>query len=39
MAGLGLFIKTGGVDDVGRMIESDKRVWGNLIHKLGITMD
>ena len=39
MAGLGLFVKTGGVDDVGRMIESDKRVWGNLISKLGISMD
>jgi len=39
MAGLWLFVKTGGVDDVGRMIETDKRIWGNLIRKVGITMD
>lgn len=39
MAGLWLFVKTGGVDDVGRMIETDKRVWGNLIRKVGITTD
>lgn len=39
MATLNLFVKTGSVDDVGRQIESDKRIWGDLIRKVGITMD
>ena len=39
VTGLWLFVETGGVDDAGRPVETDKRVRGTLIRKLDITMD